>query len=1222
MRRAVFWAVAMGTFVGCICAARPQSAAPGPAPSPAPNPAPANTPVSAPGSSVSPQSPPSQDSNQGSASQAASTPVTAGGKLHGAVKSGNIPLPGVTVTAQNTLTGKKYSTTTDISGAWSMNLPQNGRYVIRTQFAAFAPGSQEAVLNATNHDQPVTFALELASRVVRQQATEAASQQAGAAAIRQLAGNGAENLSLVSALAGDTETETQAGGATNGLGSAGAALPSIASNSDFGGDSVAISGQSGQVSSMAGQNIDQIRDAMDAYRNANGGQLPAGGGGLFGGGLGGGGFGGGGFGGGPGGLGGGGGGFGGGGRGNFRGFNPGQPHGAIFWIGSNSALNAEPFALDGQSQVQPPSGSNRFGISFTSAPCIPHLTKPSGKDTVFLTLSGTRSSSPLDEYATVPNDGSIPGTYNERAGDFTGQPTIYDPANDTKCVLYGATPGQPFPNNKIPSQCIATPATALLLGSKSGVQTLPQFFPAPNLTGNANGYNYHLLTTAQTNSTQAGIRYNRSIGANATQPGGGRRGGGGGGGGRRNQNQGLRQSINFNYNWSDSASDNVNMFPELGGKSRSNANSVQAGYTVGYHKITNIFNANWNRSTSQSTNFFTNGADIATEEGILGPSGTALNTLPIDYGVPSIQLGSIAGLSEAQPSFSLSQTISISETFSLIYGKHNLRFGGDYRRVHRDFLGGSNSTGSFTFSGKFTEDSALDPTTGSAVADFLLGLPQETTIDSPTSKSYLRDNVWDAYATDDWRARPNLTLNYGLRYEFFAPYTEKYGHLSVLDTNASAVSSGCSDAFSCLAEVQSGGTLPSFSASLPASLVYPFHLALAPRLGMALRLPKIKQAVLRAGYGMNYTVGQYGSFASTMALQPMVNQPGFVNEQTNVTATAGQYTLTNGFPTTPTTVTPGTYAVDPHYKLPYVQAYNLDLQKTLPWGVVLNAGYNGSKGSRLDVRTTPRRSLSSPSTNYDPTTELPIATFSYEQAAAFSRFNAGTLRVNKRLSRGIALGANYQYSHSIDDSSGAVQNWQDIAAEEGNSTFDVRHTVSGTYLYELPFGKDKFWVTSGVGSHILEGFSVSGSFTFATGTPLTPTYPAAQSEVSHGVTSTLRPNLVPGASPTAGGGSLKGWFNASTSVFTQPAPDADGNAFGNVSRNSIDGPGKVQNNMALSKTLQMGDTRSMEIRATIDNVFNTVQYYGVGSSLTAPTAGQVTSVYPMRSFQFTARFRF
>ena len=922
MREADQWrAVAMGILVAGGLTAWTQA--------PVQIPAQANTPAAA--SSVPATS---------SAQQAPSAQVITGGRLHGQVKSGITPLPGVTVTAQNTLTGKRYQTTTDITGTWSLTIPQNGRYVVRTQFAAFAPASQEALLNVTSHDQTVSFVLILASRAAeqeRRQASETVNPQAIQSAIQQLAGNGAQNLSLMSALTGDTETQA---GQTGSGEAAGAALPSIAGNSDFSGDSVAISGQSGQVSPLAGIDMDRVRDAIETLRaqgalpeGSGGGNFGGNGGGLFGGGmmgmpgglgggLGGGGFGGGGRGG------------GGGGRGNFRGFNPAQPHGAIFWIGSNAAINAEPFSLKGQPQQQPASGTNRFGITFMSAPYLPGLTKPSGKDMIFLTLSGSRNSSPQDQYANVPTDA-------QRAGDFSaaGQPAIYDPSTFQQFITNGTA-------NVIPVARIATQAAALL-----------KYYPEPNLSGNANNsYNYHLLTTAQSNATQAGVRYMRSLGKNATLTGG-RRGLGGGGGGRRNQNQGLRQSINLNYNWSGSARDNINYIPQLGGKSASNANSLQAGYTVGYHKITNIFNANWNRSTSQQTNYFTNKTDIATQLGILGPGGTALNASPLNYGIPSIQVGSINGLSEAQPSFSLSQTISITETLSWIHNKHNFRFGGDYRRVHRNFLGGSNSTGSFTFSGRFTENQVLNPATGSALADFLLGLPQATNIDAASSKSYLRDNVWDVYATDDWRARSNLTLNYGLRYEFFAPYSEKFGRLAFVDTNAAG-------GFTNLAEVQSGGAVPSWSGSLPNSLVYPFHLALAPRVGVAMRLPK--QTVVRAGYGMNYTVGQYGSFASTMALQPMVNQPSFVNEQTNEAVKAGQSTLANGFPSIPTTVTTGSYAVDPHYRLPYVQAWNLDVQKTLPWGVVLNAGYNGSKSSRLDVTSSPRRSLSSPTTNYNP----------------------------------------------------------------------------------------------------------------------------------------------------------------------------------------------------------------------------------------------------------------
>ncbi|MFY9854028.1 MAG: carboxypeptidase-like regulatory domain-containing protein, partial [Terracidiphilus sp.] len=212
-------------------------------------------------------------------------PAVAGGRLHGTVKSGNIPLPGVTVTAQNTLTGKRYSTTTDINGAWTLTIAQNGRYVIRTQFAAFAPGAQEAVLNASSHDQAVNFELTLASRVIEQQENEPVQS-----AIRQMATRGALNLSLMSALGADTET--QAG--PTGL--SGAVLPSIAGNSDFGDDSVAISGQSGTVSPLAGLDSDRVRDAIETLRAQ--GVLPGGqngqGGGNFGGlgGTGGGGFGG------------------------------------------------------------------------------------------------------------------------------------------------------------------------------------------------------------------------------------------------------------------------------------------------------------------------------------------------------------------------------------------------------------------------------------------------------------------------------------------------------------------------------------------------------------------------------------------------------------------------------------------------------------------------------------------------------------------------------------------------------------------------------------------------------------------------------------------------------------------------------------------------------------------------------------------------------------------
>ncbi|HEX8710643.1 MAG TPA: carboxypeptidase-like regulatory domain-containing protein, partial [Terracidiphilus sp.] len=659
------------------------------------------------------------------ASAATRTQTSVGGKLHGVVRSGKIPLPGVTVTAQNTLTGKRYSTVTDIKGAWSMTIPLDGRYVIRTEFAAFAPVSEEALLNATGRDRLLDIQLILASRAAdeeQQQARAPGAQGDDEAAFQQMSENGSENVAPASAIPGGTDNSAGVAG------DVGAALPSAATDSSFSDESVAVSGQAGQVSPMAGVDIGELRDRMQAMRAQNGGREDAGGGGLFGYG-GGGGFGGpGGFGGGFGGPGGfrGGGRFGGGGggRGNFRGFNPGQPHGSVFWYGTNSAVNAEPFALTGQPQLQPANGTNRFGLTFMSAPYLPGLTKPSGKDTMFLMLQGTRGSTPQDYYATLP-------TLAERAGDFSagGLPAIYDPATGLQ-FNYGGTP------NAIPPTLIASQATALL-----------KYFPEPNLAGGAGikNYNYHLLTTAQSNTTMFGARYMRSLGANAMQPGMGRFGGIGGRRGGRNQ--GLRQSVNFNYNWNHTASDLVNLFPELGGKRASNSYALQAGYTLGYHRMTSMFRVGWNRSGGQTTNFFTNTAnDVASAAGIAIP-----NDVPLNYGVPDITLSRLQGLTETQPSFSVSQTISLSEVLSFRSGKHNMRVGGDYRRVHRDFLAGSNPTGGFTFTGWFTQDAAKDAGTGSSIADFLLGYPISTSINSSLAKSYLRDNVLDGFAQDDWR---------------------------------------------------------------------------------------------------------------------------------------------------------------------------------------------------------------------------------------------------------------------------------------------------------------------------------------------------------------------------------------------------------------------------------------------------------------------------------------
>ena len=230
--------------------------------------------------------------------------------------------------------------------------------------------------------------------------------------------------------------------------------------------------------------------------------------------------------------------------------------------------------------------------------------------------------------------------------------------------------------------------------------------------------------------------------------------------------------------------------------------------------------------------------------------------------------------------------------------------------------------------------------------------------------------------------------------------------------------------------------------------------------------------------------------------------------------------------------------------------------------------------------------------------------------------------LRRRLAQGLALQATYTYSHSIDNATSVggvgnavAQNWQDLLAEESNSSFDIRHKVTGNFLYELPLGAEKTYLTQGRTGKLLEGLSLSGTYTIASGTPLTPAYVASVNDVARGSTGSQRPDRVAGASVRAGGGTALNWFN--TGAFTQPA-----GVYGTASRYSIPGPGTIAVNGSASKTVNFSDTRSLEMRVTADNVFNTIQYSSVDTQLGSNAYGQVLGTAATRQFNFLARFRY
>jgi len=389
-----------------------------------------------------------------------------------------------------------------------------------------------------------------------------------------------------------------------------------------------------------------------------------------------------------------------------------------------------------------------------------------------------------------------------------------------------------------------------------------------------------------------------------------------------------------------------------GGKSQSDSNSAQVGYTIGYHRITSIFNVNGIAPRARQP--------TSSPVEPISPRNWEFSAPAAWRSTPASQLRPARyldehhlRLSQAQPNFSVSQTLSASEVLSWVKGKHNLRFGGDYRRVHRDFLGGSNATGSFTFTGLFTEDAAGDQTSGSPIADFLLGLPQSSSIDSSIAKSYLRDNVFDGYAQDDWRAKSSLTLNLGLRWEFFAPYTEKYDHLAFVSTNPIRVS-------------------PARLKSPPAALVCRVRLSILTSRLCAARWICLARAQVQGddrARQLRHELyrGPVLGFATSMA-----HQPPFANEQTNEEANASGkgssacaqsstptcFTLADGFPR------PTRWATTPLIPLSAALCAGVESRRAenAALGIVVNLGYNGSKAaiSTSAPRRAPRHRVPTP----------------------------------------------------------------------------------------------------------------------------------------------------------------------------------------------------------------------------------------------------------------------
>lgn len=1049
----------------------------------------------------------------------------------GVISSARTLLPGVVVSLVGPDQKIVDITSTGADGAYALKVPTLGGYTVKAELTAFAPATHDVTINQTSCAARVDLTMTLASRAAS--ATPASS--AAPLSARSAGRGGArtpqqfQSLQLNADQAGLARVDDGGANETDG---AQLVLPPGFSP-DVSTESITTSGNAQQNDLFFGPNgpgeFAQRFGFLDGAGGAGGpGQVGGQGPGGFGGRGGPGGFGGGPAFGGP---------LGRGGRGN-------QIRGSIFYSTDTSALDAAPYALNGQPTTKAEYLQQRFGATIGG---------PIKQRTFFfLNYTGNHSSNPYDAYSTVP-------TAAERAGDFSALGrAIIDPAT-----------GQPFPNAQIPASMI-----------NSASQQLLALVPLPNQSGDTQ--NFHNVTTVTSQVDDVNLRVVHTFGA-APQRGRGQGGGrgfaGGRGGGRGAGSSNLNVTIHYRHSDNESA----NPLPGLGGRSTINAIDLPGAYAFTKGGVFNQIRFDLNRQHSTSTNLFANSQNVAGDAGLLGISSD-----PADWGAPNLSFSHFQSVRDVNPSDVLSRTLSIGDTATKTRGRHTFRFGGDLRGIRNDNRTAANARGTYVFTGIYS---------GYDFSDFLLGAPQQASVQPGTPVNFSQTTA-DLFVQDDWRVTDKVTVNAGLRYEYYSPLAESNNNLVTLDVPAD---------FTAAVPVYAGGVGP-YSGSLPDTIVRPYRKGFAPRAGFAWRASD--KNVVRAGYSINYNSGVYQSIATQLA-----NQPPFVETATVIAPVTASIPFQTILLNAPAGTVLNNYSVDPDYQMPNVQIWNVDLQHDITRTIQIGIGYTGTKGSNLDLLEAPNRTPTG--------LKIPdVAPFIYETSSAASHMNSLSLRIRKRLSNGFAFNGTYTLSRAIDDASSVAgaggtvaQDPNNLAAETGLSSFNQRQQFNGGFVYELPFGENKRWFQSGTAASLLGNWTLNATAQLASGTPYSALILGSASDVARGTNGTLRANYN-GAPIAIGDPSTLQFFN--TAAFSIPLPGT----YGNSGRNIIIGPGTSVMNLGITKNINFGQTRGLSIQVLANNLFNTVQFAAIDTYVNSPTFGQVTSVRPMRRIQIQLRYRF
>jgi hypothetical protein len=507
-------------------------------------------------------------------------------------------------------------------------------------------------------------------------------------------------------------------------------------------------------------------------------------------------------------------------------------------------------------------------------------------------------------------------------------------------------------------------------------------------------------------------------------------------------------------------------------------------------------------------------------------------TSPVAVSVPGFD-----GVSDTSLDTEVGNTFSYIDNLTMVRGRHTLKFGAEIRRIQLNNSGNTLTTSSVTYA---TSD------------DFINNMADSATYLQGEGVVGTRRTFFQGYAQDEYRVTPNLTLNLGLRYEYYTVAHEILNRSAVVDIL------GC------------GGFCPK-GTPYYAPNTHDF----GPRVGAAWAPRALHgKTTIRSGFGIYYGGNQNDDFSDPAESAV----PRYSLSSSDFPALA--------FPLVafldPKNQLFSPKSIDRHRKDLSYENWDFVIQQQLPRNWLFQVGYTGSEGHHLFDRYT--INLIDPATGKRPLAGF--GSFGLKANDGNNNFNALQTSLNRRFNGGFLFQANYMWSHGITDSSiGAgesvsFENQSCRACDRSSSNIDVRHNMTANAVYELPFGARKQFLTHGIGSRILGGWELAGIGSARTGLPVNISMSRKAGDVLDGNTSSQRPNLVPGVSIYAANQTIDNWFNPA--AFSLPAKGT----WGNAGRYLGTGPGMYEIDSSLQKRFRVTERLSLNFRAAAYNLFN------------------------------------